>query len=561
MKKLLLVFGLTLCAFNSYEQVIFKIDAPAGIAGNYDFTYTSGWGANLINPTTSVTDTIKIAQDSLACSPVSNVSGKIALVYRGTCEFGAKALAAQNAGAVAVIIVNNIPGAPIAMGAGASGGPVTIPVIMITQADGAILNQQIHAGQSVVGFIGNKLFYYADDLGFQRTDVLRANGNAIPSALASTAADFSIDLGAWAYNYGTNDQTNITVNTKIMQGATSVYDQTSAPFDLESGDSVFVDMPVFSLPTYTPGDYTLNYSITNASPEEFPNDNIVPTTFNINDTVFALSRIDAVGLPVSTGGVRPVAVTQSFSVCLAFRNENASRLGVEGMYFSAAAAVDETLDGREVSGSVFEWNDVFTDLNAEPTFDDLDEITSGSYYYESDDQNVTKYMELDDPVYLQDNQRYLFCVRTFEQNDVIFFGYDTRTSYETNLDNDLQPLFPIESTSGTETWFAGGFEGGNVPALGVKVFDATTQGLDETVIEAYSYPNPAKDVLTVKVTAAGNAQLLVTDMTGRQVMAKTVKLDGGAFTTNVAEMKAGAYLFNLSFENGATSQFKVVVAD
>ena len=43
-------------------------------------------------------------------SPVNtsyNLSGSIALIKRGACQFGLKALNAQNAGAVAVIIYNN----------------------------------------------------------------------------------------------------------------------------------------------------------------------------------------------------------------------------------------------------------------------------------------------------------------------------------------------------------------------------------------------------------------------------------------------------------------------
>lgn len=66
--------------------------------------------------------------------------GKFALIYRGTCEFGAKALAAQTAGATGVIIVNNLLGVA-GMGAGANGASVTIPVIMVTTEAGDAINQ------------------------------------------------------------------------------------------------------------------------------------------------------------------------------------------------------------------------------------------------------------------------------------------------------------------------------------------------------------------------------------------------------------------------------------
>ena len=60
------------------------------------------------------------------------------MVYRNTCEFGAKALNAQNAGAEAVVIINRDPEA-IGMGAGADGLNVTIPVYMITSEDGVMI--------------------------------------------------------------------------------------------------------------------------------------------------------------------------------------------------------------------------------------------------------------------------------------------------------------------------------------------------------------------------------------------------------------------------------------
>jgi len=63
------------------------------------------------------------------------VPGRIALIDRGTCTFVAKAQAAQAAGAIAVIIANNTSGY-LTM----AGDPsVTIPVVLVSQADGLIL--------------------------------------------------------------------------------------------------------------------------------------------------------------------------------------------------------------------------------------------------------------------------------------------------------------------------------------------------------------------------------------------------------------------------------------
>jgi hypothetical protein len=87
-----------------------------------------------------------------ACDPITNgidLNGKIVVIRRGECEFGFKILAAENEGAVAVIMVNNVAGDPIVMGAGALGGSVTIPAIMVSQADGEAIIAQLEAGATI----------------------------------------------------------------------------------------------------------------------------------------------------------------------------------------------------------------------------------------------------------------------------------------------------------------------------------------------------------------------------------------------------------------------------
>ncbi|GAA5528582.1 S8 family serine peptidase [Herpetosiphon gulosus] len=93
--------------------------------------------------------------NALGCSPFGPTSftGKIALIQRGTCEFGVKALNAQNAGASFVIIYNNAANGNtlINMGAGAVGAQVTIPAIMIgfTQGSGLVNWYSQHGAASV----------------------------------------------------------------------------------------------------------------------------------------------------------------------------------------------------------------------------------------------------------------------------------------------------------------------------------------------------------------------------------------------------------------------------
>lgn len=76
--------------------------------------------------------------------PANSVSGKIALIRRGTCGFAQKAANAQAAGAAGVILFNNTAGTITPTVAGSV--TITIPVVAITAADGAIINTRLDGG-------------------------------------------------------------------------------------------------------------------------------------------------------------------------------------------------------------------------------------------------------------------------------------------------------------------------------------------------------------------------------------------------------------------------------
>jgi len=75
-----------------------------------------------------------------ACEPVTGTpyTNKIVLIRRGSCSFESKVVKAQNAGARAVIIMNNIPGGPVGMAEDAA-ETATIPCVMISMEDGDLL--------------------------------------------------------------------------------------------------------------------------------------------------------------------------------------------------------------------------------------------------------------------------------------------------------------------------------------------------------------------------------------------------------------------------------------
>ena len=91
---------------------------------------------------------------STACAalPAGSVAGEIALISRGTCTFSAKIRNAQAAGALAVLVVNNVAGDPTAMASDGTPDQPTVPAYMVGLADGLVLKTKdgvlttIHAG-------------------------------------------------------------------------------------------------------------------------------------------------------------------------------------------------------------------------------------------------------------------------------------------------------------------------------------------------------------------------------------------------------------------------------
>lgn len=77
---------------------------------------------------------------SEACNdlPANSLDGVIALIQRGSCEFGTKVLNAEQAGAIAAIVYNHAAGGEglINMGAGAEGDQVTIPSLFVQRSTG-----------------------------------------------------------------------------------------------------------------------------------------------------------------------------------------------------------------------------------------------------------------------------------------------------------------------------------------------------------------------------------------------------------------------------------------
>lgn len=164
MKKTILLF--IFCTLFQFTQAqvgvdfYFNIISPSSVYQTYgpgEFGITEGWGwdgtlqNDVVGPLAYANDNSEMPNQ--LCEPtIEDYSGKIVLIERGTCEFGLKALNAQNAGAIGVIIrdLEGNDSQIITMGAGEFGSEVTIPTIFITFEMGAGLITELNGGNTVL---------------------------------------------------------------------------------------------------------------------------------------------------------------------------------------------------------------------------------------------------------------------------------------------------------------------------------------------------------------------------------------------------------------------------
>lgn len=146
-----------------------NVSSPASIAGNYYAVESNFSNANWLVNVGAINSQLVYYNDDAsgltheACNgaPANSVVGKIVLIDRGTCSFVVKVKNAQDAGAMGVIVVNNVAGLPLIMGG--TDNSIIIPAVMISKSDGLILaaqlannvNVTLSAGPNLDGDIDN----------------------------------------------------------------------------------------------------------------------------------------------------------------------------------------------------------------------------------------------------------------------------------------------------------------------------------------------------------------------------------------------------------------------
>lgn len=300
----------------------FVITEPAAIVGIKKINYAN-WGS-AASPTITGAE-IEKAYDTLGANPLLNgsggypaLTGKFALIFRGGgISFSQKVNYCITAGAVGVIIVNNVPGDPVGMSPTPAGSTVSVPVLMVSDVDGQAISDQIKAGTPVKLTLGTWNTGGTHDLG------VLTNYQATPHALNIPFHQLSGSTGTEAYkhyiggavaNYGSSTESSVKVIDSVFWTPTSgsasyVTNNSYTIPSLSVPDSIrfgFGSGTYELAPPTSTGVYEHRYSIDYSATDDFPQDNKGSMMQYVNDSIFCKGRYDYTNArPYTSLSIRP----------------------------------------------------------------------------------------------------------------------------------------------------------------------------------------------------------------------------------------------------------------
>ncbi len=575
MKKLLLFTLATVLSAGMYAQtLVFEVLTPSEVAKLYDFSDAgvdgSGWSVPDMTIDTNaiqgelafVAEGDEVAKNG--CDPLadpSRVDGKIAVLWRGACEFGAKAKNAQDAGAIGVIIINNADEGTMSMGGGAFGVEVTIPVWMISRPNGEALTAAIEAG-TATAFYGAKALDY--DLTVYNGGTNFPSSTARPRAISNGPGEFGLDPGFSFINNGVEDQTGITASVVIAKDGTTLAEESVSDLSAAAGDTLFVAFAPYYPNDWETGNYTMTYNVTSANADGLPDDNMLTAKVKITDAMFSYHPVaeGAIDSLVAYGSIRGVDA-QEYVQCAQFRDANASRMALDEVSFYASGVAGYDISGEYIEIQVNTWYDgdtpPDTDINAPA--DEWEFAGFGEYNYPGDDRFDIITVQLEEPIELQDNMRYIVCIKSSSPDVYLGNYYVGDINYTNNINETYKEPMDVVGVDGT--WYYSGFGAEYINGIGLH-FDLINSVDDvRKSFDSDAYPNPAFDhvVMPINVGGATEASVEVFDLAGKSLMTLDANiLESRGVKINTADLSAGTYMFRVTTNNGLTANTKVVIA-
>ncbi len=305
--------------YANYVGLRVEVVNPGVIAGSKNYKAansgtgaTGDWGGAVTTPIINMPIFMDTTSDSFGCTSFSTaamatMNGKIAVIWRGPlpsagtpCDFGCKALNAQNAGAIACVLINEYPGqGPVGMAASTTCTGITIPVFMISNLDGIAISAQYRSGVPVNMTITQWGQNFANDLGFVPGGAAMWHNYAIPSNQLGNSGNpeqYNMIDGAFIANFGTVAQTGVSLKTTTSFTPTggSTTSQHTSSVDLTPAfsvaDSIMAMFKVgseYSLSAPGTGRFDINYVIEHDLADDFPSDNHLNVSFYTTDSLYS----------------------------------------------------------------------------------------------------------------------------------------------------------------------------------------------------------------------------------------------------------------------------------
>jgi hypothetical protein len=456
----------------------FYVNSPASLVGMKKVTIAT-WG-NSGNPPIINKQVVK-GLDSLAANPLTNaaaINGKVCLLFRGGgISFAQKAQYAQNAGAIAVIIVNNIPGDPIAMG-NTGTATLNIPIVMLSDVDGIAMNNVLLGAGTVYVSISDWDLGVAHDLALLKGYQSAPHSMSIPYTQLSMGANripYKNFVGGAVINYGTSTETGIsvvdTVTWNPASGAAStVHTGSYTVPNIAPADSIRFGFGTtgWALPAATgKGYFRYKYGINFPNTDATPSDDTMSFYQYVTDSIFCKGTYDYTrNQPVATISFRPASTTvTTYSWGPMYYIADGKYYARKLQYFVGTSGT--SMAGEESYGLLFKWTD---GSNAQP----LDSFVEGEElklvglarkaYTAADSTYFITTVSLATPntnkaVVLDSNAWYWTNVQVTQAINNLFIGCDENVSYftrsfiqeEQNSYNDMAELIYTNDYSNLTT--------------------------------------------------------------------------------------------------------------
>lgn len=391
-----------------------------------------------------------------------------------------------------------------------------------------------------------------DDIGLFDTNPLPANELVVDNPLVPTNFATPIsqaDSVFFAYrlaNRGAMAQTNIEIKATVSSDNGSSFSTSEVINELLPAVTDTVVLEEAFVPTAI-GNYTVSYAATQAESDVSPENNSLELSFAITENVFA--KDDGIIISATQPGE---VVDEFWEVGNFYSIINEGYEAYEA--FISVASQDNQHQGKSVSVILYK---VVPDNNPDFNDDDLEVVGFGSYEFTTEENYDPISVELFPvegelvPGVKLDRGDYLLTIQYTPEMFVPFsaIGY----------------YYDIATVVKNGTWFLGGF-GSEVTSLvrmNIREEGSTrTNEVQLTDKQVRVFPNPANDVLNIKVELENNtaqAEFKVMDTTGKTLwrsMYNDISQQTAIYDTS--ELAAGTYFLHIRTDQGVKTKRFIV---